>query len=98
MWFYSRSQEVRVVLAGDLARKVLRREVELIALGRLGGELLGLLLEQLERVRLVDLLALGRRHAVPRPLPQLAARHLGRRGVLPVCPACQSTASSSARP
>lgn len=55
----------------------------LVALGGLGRELLGLLLEQLEGVGLVDALALGRGHAVADPLPELAARHLGGGGVLP---------------
>lgn len=79
-----RRQEIRIVLARDLAGKVLRRELKLVALGRLGSQLLRLLLEQLERVGLVDALALGRRHAVADPLPELGARDLGCGGVLPV--------------
>jgi hypothetical protein len=55
--------------------------VEFVSLGRLVAELLGLLVQELERVVLGDLLALGGLDVVARPLPQLAARDLGRRGV-----------------
>ena len=54
----------------------------LVALRRLGGQLLGLLLEQLERVRLVDLLATSGRDAVADPLPQLTAADLSGGGIL----------------
>lgn len=64
-----RGEEVGVVLAGDLGREVLAGECVLVSLGGIGCELLRLLLEQAQRVRLVDLLALGRRHAVTHPLP-----------------------------
>lgn len=83
-WGYSRSQEISIVLARHLAREVLRGQVELVALGRLPRQLVGLLLEELERVGPVHTLALGRGHAVADPLPQLAAGHLGGGGVLPI--------------
>lgn len=80
---YSRGQEVSVILARHLAREVLCGQVELVALGRLLGQLLRLLLKELERVGLVNALALGRRHAVADPLPQLASGHLRGSSVLP---------------
>jgi len=73
--------EVRVVLAGDLAGEVLGREVELVALGRALRERVRLLAQQLQRVRLVDRLTLGGRDAVPAPLPELGAADFGRRCV-----------------
>lgn len=79
----SRREEVGVVLAGDLAAKVLRGELVLVALGRARGEPVGALLEQAEGVGLVDLLALRRGDAMLDPLPELAAGDLGRGGVLP---------------
>lgn len=79
----SRGQKVGIILARHLAREVLRRQVELVALGRLLGQLVGLFLEELERVGLVDALALGGCHAVADPLPQLAAGYLGGSSVLP---------------
>ena len=88
---HSRSQEISIILPGNLPGEVLRRKVELVALGSLGGQLLRLLLEQLERVRLVDTLALGRGNTVAHPLPQLAARDLGSRRVLPtICVSARS--------
>lgn len=65
----SRGKEIGIVFASDLASKVLRGKVELVALGRLGGEVVGNLLQQLERVRLVDALAFGGGDAVASPLP-----------------------------
>ena len=79
-----RCQEVGVVLARDLGLEVLSREAKLVALRRLGSQLLGLLLEQLERVALINALALGGGDAVAHPLPELRARYLGCGGVLPV--------------
>ena len=79
---YSRGQEIRIILARDLARKVLGRELELVAGRRLGGQLVRLLAEQAQRVGLVDAAALGGADAVPAPLPQLAAADLGGGGVL----------------
>lgn len=77
-------QEVGIVLASHLGGKVLSGKVELVALGGLGGELVGLLLEKLEGVRLVDALALGGGDAVLHPLPELGAGNLGGGGILPV--------------
>lgn len=84
--WYLRGQEIRVVLASDLAREILRRQVIFVplrALRGLLGQFISLLLEQLERISLVDALALGGGDAVADPLPQLAARHLSGGGVLP---------------
>lgn len=81
---HSRRQEISIVLAGNLPRKVLRRKPELVPLGALGRKLVRALGEQLEGVRLVDALALGRGDAVADPLPDLGAGDLGGRGVLPV--------------
>ena len=78
----SRSQEVSVVLARDLAGEILGGQLELVTGRRLGDELSRLLLEETQRVRLVDAPALGGADAVPAPLPQLAAADLGGRGVL----------------
>ena len=77
-------QEVGVVLAGDLCGEVLGGEGELVAGGRLGPQLLRLLLQQPQRVRLVHLLALRRRHPVLDPLPELRPRYFGRCCILPV--------------
>lgn len=78
----SRGKELGVVLAGDLGGEVLGRQLVLVALGGALLQLLRLLLQQLQGVVLVELLALGGRHAVLAPLPQLRARDLRRRGVL----------------
>lgn len=56
----------------------------LVTLGCLGGQLSGAILEQLERVSLVNLLALGCGDAVLDPLPELTAGHFGGGGILPV--------------
>lgn len=53
-----RSQKVGIVLAGDLAGEILGRKLVFVALGSLGSEIVGHLLEKLERIGLVDLLAL----------------------------------------
>lgn len=79
----SRGQKVSIVLARHLAREVLRRQVELVPLGRLLGQLVSFFVEELQRVGLVDTLALGSRHAVSDPLPQLAAGNFGGSSVLP---------------
>ena len=79
----SRSQKVGVLLARHLAGKVLRGEMVLVPLGRARGQAVGALLEELERVGLVYLVALGRGDAVLNPLPELAPGHLGGGGILP---------------
>lgn len=79
-----RGQEVGIVLASHLGGEVLSGKVELVALGSLGGELVCLLLEKLEGVRLVDALALGGGDAVLDPLPELGAGNLGGGSILPV--------------
>lgn len=56
--------------------------MEFIALGRFGGQFIGLFLEQTQGQGLVDLDAGGRLDAVMTPLPELATTHFGRRGVL----------------
>lgn len=58
--------------------------MELVALAGLLSQLIGLLLEQLERISLVDPLALRSRHAVADPLPELTAGNFGSSGILPV--------------
>lgn len=70
---YSRCQEFGVLLPRDLAGEVLRGEVELVALGRVAGQLVGLLAQQAQRQCLVNALALGRRDAMAYPLPELRA-------------------------
>lgn len=82
---YSRGQEISVVLARHLAREVLRGQLEFVALGRLLGQIVGLLFQELERIGLVNALALGRSHTVADPLPQLASRYLRGSSVLPNC-------------
>lgn len=77
-------EEISVVFAGDLAGEVLSSKVVLVALAGLGGQLVGALLEQLQRVGLVDALALGGGDAVANPLPELTARDLGGSSILPV--------------
>ena len=78
----SRSQEIGIVLPRHLPGKVLRSKVILVPLRPLGSQRIRLLLEQLERVGLVDSLALCGRDAVAAPLPQLASADLCGRGVL----------------
>jgi hypothetical protein len=75
-------QELSIVLAGNLTRKVLCGKLVLIALRAIGRELVGLLMQQLECIGLVDLLALGRLHAMFAPLPKLGAGDFGSCGVL----------------
>lgn len=58
--------------------------MELVALAGLLGQLVGLLLEKLERVSFVDALALRGCHAVADPLPELTAGDFGGGGILPV--------------
>lgn len=77
-----RCEELGVVLASDLGFEVLGGEVELVALGSVLVKLLGLLLQQLQRVILRDGLALGCLDTVPCPLPQLRSRDLGCGGIL----------------
>lgn len=77
-----RCQELGIVLASDLALKVLLGEMELVALRGLLAQLLSLLMEQLERIVLGDVLALGGLDVVPCPLPELTSRHLGGSGIL----------------
>jgi len=81
---YSRSQEVGIVFSSDLTSEVLSSKLELVALGGLGLELGGLLLEELESVSLVDTLALGGGDAVADPLPELRARDLSGSRILPI--------------
>jgi hypothetical protein len=77
-----RGQEVGVLLASHLSGKVLRRKLELVALGRVLLQLSGLLVEQLQGVLLVHLLAAVCGDAVLAPLPQLRARDLSSRSIL----------------
>lgn len=77
-----RSQEISIILSGDLSGEVLSSQAVLVTLLALGGQLIRLLLQQLQRVRLVDLLALGGVDAVLHPLPQLTTTHFGGSGVL----------------
>lgn len=74
-------QEIRIILSRHLTLEISGGKLIFVALGRLGGQLLRLLLEQLEGIRLVDGPALGGLDAVLDPLPHLGARHLGRGGV-----------------
>ena len=75
-------QEIRIILAGNLACEVPCRELELVALGPLGGETVGLLLQQTQRVLLVDLFPVRGADVVVGPLPELAAGDFGGCGVL----------------
>jgi len=77
-----RSQEVGVLLASHLSGKILRRELELVALGGVLLQFGGLLVEQLQGVLLVHLLAALGGDTVLAPLPQLRARNLSSRSVL----------------
>lgn len=79
-----RSQEISIVLASDLAGKVLGSKVVLVALASLLGKVISALLEELEGVGLVDALALGGGDAVADPLPELASGDLGGGSILPV--------------
>jgi hypothetical protein len=80
-WFNLRSQELGVVLAGNLSGEVFRCKLELVSLGCVLLKLSGLLVQKLESVVLVHLLALGCRNAVLTPLPQLRTRYLSRRSI-----------------
>lgn len=82
LWGNLRSQEVGVVLTSDLAREVLGSEVELVTGAGLGGELVRDLLEELERVGLVDTLALGGGDTVLDPLPELRSGDLSGSSIL----------------
>ncbi|KAI6775412.1 hypothetical protein HG530_002170 [Fusarium avenaceum] len=73
---------IGVILAGDLAREVLGSEVELVALGARGRQLVGCLLEKLQGVRLVDSLALGCADTVLHPLPELTSGNLSCSSIL----------------
>lgn len=75
-------QEVGVILTGDLAGEVASSKLELVALGALGGQLVGLLLQKTQGVGLVDLLAVRGGDAVVRPLPELRPGDFGGGGVL----------------
>jgi hypothetical protein len=77
-----RGQEVGILLASHLSGEVLRRKLELVALGSVLLQLSGLLVQELQGVLLVHLLAALGRDAVLAPLPQLRARDLSSRGVL----------------
>lgn len=79
-----RSQEVSIVFAGNLASKVLRRQMELVALGGFGTKALGAFLEQLQSICLVNLFALCGKHTMLHPLPKLATGNLGSGSILPV--------------
>lgn len=76
-----RSQKLSIILSSNLSCKILLRNMELVSLGRLLTQLLRLVVQQLERIVLCNLLALGGLDIVPRPLPQLGARDLGCGGV-----------------
>ena len=56
--------------------------MELVTLSSLGGQLIRLLLEQLEGIRLVDTLAISSGNAMLSPLPQLRAGDLSSSGIL----------------
>lgn len=73
-----RSQEIRVLLSGDLAGEILRRQLILITSGSFGCKLVRLLLKQFACISLVNFLTFGCRHAVPTPLPKLAAAYFCR--------------------
>jgi uncharacterized protein YbdZ (MbtH family) len=77
-----RCEEVRIVFSGDLASKVSGRKLVLVAFRCLGRERVGLLLQQLERIALVDLLTLSGSDVVADPLPQLASADFGRSSIL----------------
>ena len=76
-----RGQEVGVLLASHLSGEVLCRKLELVALGRVLLQLGSLLVEQLQGILLVHLLAALGGYTVLAPLPQLRARDLSSRGV-----------------
>merc|ERR1719440_2479754 len=77
-----RSQELSVLLAGNLRLKVLGRKLVLVALAGLLLQLVGLLVQQLQRVAAVELLAALGRDAMAAPLPQLGPADFRRRRVL----------------
>jgi hypothetical protein len=77
-----RSQEFGVILASHLALEVLGCKVELVALGCLVAQCLGLLVKKLECVVFGHLLSLGSLYVVPRPLPELTPRYLGGSSIL----------------
>lgn len=77
-----RCEELGVVLASYLPLEVLGREVELVALGCLLVQLIGLLLEQLERILLGNSLAFGGLDTMPCPLPELRPRHFSSSSIL----------------
>ena len=77
-----RSQEVGVIFSSDLAGKVPGSKLELVPLGSLRREGVGLFLKELQGVGLVDLLSLCGGGVVAGPLPELAAAHFGGCGVL----------------
>lgn len=53
-----------------------------VSLGPFRGQFIGLLLEQLLSVRLINLLALGSSDTMPAPLPKLASANLCSRSIL----------------
>lgn len=77
-----RSQEISVIFTSDLAGEVAGRKLEFVPLWTLGCKGIGLLLQKLQRVSLVDFLALSGGGVVSSPLPQLAARYFGSCSVL----------------
>lgn len=76
-----RCQEISIILASNLAGKIAGGKLKLVALGAFVCELVGLLLQQLECIVLVDPFALRRGDVVPGPLPELAAAYFGSGGI-----------------
>lgn len=76
-----RCQEISIIFTSNLAGKIASGKLILVALGAIGGELVGLFLQQLEGIALVDALALSGGDVVPDPLPELAAAYFSGGGV-----------------
>lgn len=71
-----------IVFSSDLAGEVLSCKMILVPLWRFRRQLVRLLFKKLLRIRLVDLLAFGRRDTVLTPLPQLGSTDFGSCSVL----------------
>ena len=78
-----RCQEISIVLACDLASKVLSSQLEFVTLRSLCSQCISALLESFQSISLVDLLALGGCDFVLAPLPKLASRYFSGGSVLP---------------
>lgn len=78
----SRGQEVSIILSSNLAGEVASSKLILIALWSLCGKFVGLLLEELKGVCLIDSLPFSGGNVVLGPLPELASANFSGSSIL----------------